>query len=383
LNGFIEQLADRLEATLYTGDPAAGHRELTLTFEEVETEYRRRANQIVGSPEFHDVCARIGSWSLPMFSEWVRSVLPGTAAYTVMSGMEFAEFLREERIDLVISTMPWAGLKRAYIQVAQKYGIPSVALQDGVLFGDCETISLPPVMADYALTLGAGGFSWFEQAGFPSQNICRAGDLLWSHNLKVPEVNGVPPPKGVVDVLFLAPRPEDHSAQFSLFEADEEIELVCSTLALEPSLHVSVRFHPRWRDYLPFDWRSKKERMISELLRDRVTFVGENENVEAAIERADVVVCYASSALVQAVRLSKPVVYVDVAAHRHPYSDRIQPASRPHELLTAFDQAIRCGPVVVQRWREVLEEQVDENVNWAHVVDFMRRACVGAGAAMS
>jgi hypothetical protein len=378
LNGFIEQLADHLEATVYASDPSAGRRNLGFSREDVEAEYRRRADQIVDSREFQDMCEQIGSWCLPMFSEWVRSYLPRTAAYTVIAGMDFKEFLREEHIDLLISAMPWMGLRRAYVQVAQRCGIPSIALQDGVL-GEHETMSLPPIDADYALTLGAHGSGWFEQAGFASQNICRAGDLLWGDKTKVLPPDHVPCLKSTVEVLYLAPRPEDHSAQFSLSEADEEMELVCSTLAQRPFLHVSVRFHPRWKDYLPFDWRWKKERMMSGLLRDRVTFLQANESVETAIERADVVVCYASSALVQAVRLRKPVVYVDVAAHQHPYSKVMKPISRPAELLAGVDQAVRCGSEVVRRWREVLGEQVDVNVNWPDVVDFVRQACIGPG----
>ena len=381
LDGFIEQLADRLEATVYGSNPGAGRRNLGLSREDVEAEYQRRANQIVGSAEFQDVCEQIGSWALPMLSDWVRSYLPRTASYTVIAGMDFKEFLREEHIDLLISAMPWMGLRRAYVQVAQHCGIPSIALQDGVL-GEHETMSLPPVDADCALTLGVHGSRWFEQAGFASQNICRAGGLLWGDKAEVLPADHVPGTKSTVEVLYLAPRPEDHSAQFSLSEADEEMELVCSTLAHRSSLHVSVRFHPRWKDYLPFDWRWKKERLMSGFLHHRVTFLQGNESVEAAIERADVVVCYASSALIQAVRLGKPVVYVDVAAHEHPYSKAMKPVARPAELLAGIDQAVRCGPDVVRRWREVLEEHVDVNVKWPKVADFVKQTCTGLGTAI-
>jgi hypothetical protein len=37
--------------------------------------------------EFWDVCEQIGSWFLPVLSEWVRCYLPQTVAGMVIAGM--------------------------------------------------------------------------------------------------------------------------------------------------------------------------------------------------------------------------------------------------------------------------------------------------------
>jgi hypothetical protein len=365
LNPFIEGISAQMGAHLVR------HAQVRTDWEvryRAFRDYTRRAERITDSPELAGLCGADAPWLLPIIQRWLREQLPANAAHLIDAGLEFAELLHRRQIAGMFMPMAWAGVPRMQLRIAQAMGIPTSVIQDGVLERH-ETTAVPEVDPDFAVVLGPSGTRWFVEAGVSPERILPAGEHIWRGQLRpVDREPAVRADAGVLTVLYCAPRPSIHGAQYSLFEADEEIEIVCNAVASFPQLRLVLRVHPRTVDEFPgAAWKARVAQQLFRAVGDRGVMGDELQQYEAALGGADLVICYPSTTLVQAAHAGKHTIMCDFSGRQAVPVPGV-PVAFSHGQLVDQLRAYTQGADMERSQRAMLKEHLSLDIDYAEFV---------------
>ena len=371
---FVSRIAERLKATVYWDVPDVRYSAKWMRIQNRDA-YRKQLDFILKSDAYMLLVESLPSWFRSALTGWLSKNFPIAAERLLRNAVRFRAFLEEIPVDIALMPMAWGGEMRAYMHVARQFGIPTVVIQDGILAKDYESC-VPPVAADYALVLGESGRLWFQDAGIPSSNIFVIGSLLWNPKVTTVDEAGIEerrldPTERKATVVYIAPRPAVHGAQFSEFEAEEQIELVCRTLANCNELDLVVKLHPRSIQWPGQRWVTRIQSTIRKASGGRATIVDPNMDLFSLLGQADIVVSYLSTSLIQAILVRKPVILCEFSGRRMDIEEKVPIAYSPDNLVRLINEALR-NP---QRFCDALEPVVRSHVslltNIEDVTDFI------------
>lgn len=187
----------------------------------------------------------------PPVQRWLRGMWQQQATTIGAWSAALAEHFKQGRPSLLVLDEDATPFARAAIVAARAQGIPSVVVQHGV---PRVRFGFAPLAADRIFAWGAASRDQLVQWGIPPEKITITGSPRHDRCVRHAAVDRRRPSRVPREVLFLATtlprddRPESVGFHFTLEEHDRLLRMVCSAVARERSLRLTIKLHPRCTD---------------------------------------------------------------------------------------------------------------------------------------